>query len=1460
MAFNDNSYQVTGKVCPPSLPMSMMLSPDQWSSQPILPGILQSLMTESSAQEIRASLPESLCAVVSQAQVLLSTNEESSMSSVVSLPYYFCNFCNHHTDSRALLLKHLAQKHVFQCNICNFSSFNRCSLIQHQLRSHIDATELHPVLSTKFVQVSLPQLERTLQTNGLFSGGRPQQHRARGHSSSQVSSATSHHENNFLLPVPQTPSNPDHDSVSTTQHGSVRYRDNFLTSQREDTSHLPHFLDVEHSCVSSSNVPLNTHDSSASQDIPDMVNSNRDSEAISTASSYATASIPESESFVENTISTSDQPRSQREIANSVSSPNLGYTSTQSNRSLNSKLPACSGVDSSSLLQTVDNFLMEDSTSKEMQLKGQNKSTRSNEANLGNEQRKKNYDILRGLLVGEPSPDRSSRSSVEKQLSNSGQATASAVREPKNTVSEVPSAAVSAMHKRTQPKRPSDMSLMELLMQPGASHSSEDSKLKANFSMPTAQKLPKPTIVLVCGFCNFECHSKAQLLAHVNTCQQRSEPLNATESSDQIKNALSESTDVAPKVRDSGVVRCGKAEKEIAGGLDSVDTPMSKTRCLQRDGCIASEMLRSISQTISESESQNGQHKQALAWSCCAQTETTSKPTGGSSAEDQNTQHTVSLGDQNTQHTVSLGDQNTQHTVSLGDQNTQHTVSLGDQNTQQTVSLGDQNTQQHTMSLATDGARKSHRLVKRKCVYRELSVSDEDDDDGDGVRYPRRKKIALKRNLSQDEDENSGDDEYVNENDHNSSCSEDSYNSSCESTDEGKIRKRCKRLRVGVAQEERTESAGNVLTCLHCSFSSGNNQTIRRHLRVNHPAYVPFAEASTDRGKKTIVYFCQGFSDRCFFVSSRAAEIFSHIRLCFVELLDGFNSECQENMSSVLNSLGIASKLMDSSPSTYYCLRCDYTKHSLQPLEEHVAGSHGGIVAGVLHVTIGNQHSKQTKVHMMCLVCRTDIPVNQWQSHQCRMCGNKEGRIKSKELMTAQSSKSSDKGGEEGSVQVSFVEGRRSTELVSALGAAEVVFSKSDSGLKSEFAGEMALFKTDGPKEENLYGAEDVSCYQAAHVHTVDENLEDNCENERFTGISLLEEQHSEERNVCVISNCFSVDASSATTSSVTSTSQSITESLLTSPAVSTGTSWSSKEIPAEKTPSSIQDTSAEASTKIAARSLDSGSSKNDVTHGPTSVLHGLLVSNPPDLSSTRALTLLQNLLTGSCKNNSESPSRSTEVVPRDSDLGSPMQNPVIAFEQRQTKRSGASSCLPTFSQTESQCSASTSTFSPSCSTNKPLVPPLTIKSEAALCVSDKTPNPSVVCSGFPSEPVKLDPSSKSKHLGEALSQLPAQEMSSPKIKTFGEHTSGHSRGSLRASEPPSSPPATTPTPPQLPHNHRPLSPSSPSRLPGAWSSQSSAGVPLFSSTRSEPLQASPFTNLLRGLLSISQRKDKENK
>ncbi|CAL1530330.1 unnamed protein product, partial [Lymnaea stagnalis] len=155
MASKDESYEVTGKVCPPKLPMDNV-NMDNWL---IIPSsLMESIFTEIPIEGTKISRSTSLCALSSQANVVLSTNGLSHSS--VSLPYYFCNFCDHHTDNKAALLRHMSSKHVFKCLFCDFISFTRCGLIQHQLFKHVDAEEMQPILTTKTIQLNTSQLQR----------------------------------------------------------------------------------------------------------------------------------------------------------------------------------------------------------------------------------------------------------------------------------------------------------------------------------------------------------------------------------------------------------------------------------------------------------------------------------------------------------------------------------------------------------------------------------------------------------------------------------------------------------------------------------------------------------------------------------------------------------------------------------------------------------------------------------------------------------------------------------------------------------------------------------------------------------------------------------------------------------------------------------------------------------------------------------------------------------------------------------------------------------------------------------------------------------------------------------------------------------------------------------------------------------------------------------------------------
>ncbi|GFR83056.1 hypothetical protein ElyMa_002379600 [Elysia marginata] len=990
MAGTDNSYKVTGKVCPPTLPMNMMMNPDQWSSELVLPDVLQSLLVESPAQETRGYLPESLCAVVSQAQVVLSTDEGSSMSSVVSLPYYFCNFCNHHTDSRALLLKHLAQNHIFKCNLCNFSTFNRCSLIQHQLKCHIDAEEVCPVLSTKFVQVNLSHFQRTMHAinrNDLPCSSSDV-------SPNQVSSATSHPATNFLLPDPQEAHNERaHDPVSTTGNGSTSFGNNFLIPEKDATHRqfesLPHFLDIGHSCVSSSNVSPQVHISTALQpggdthcSEPLKITCNQKSGS----RSEDTIQIKEAELYASHA-----QP----------SGSGLRNSSTSSGKSKED-----SGL---------KNFLVKNSDNVDLEPQDHQSTSKSREGFFGSGQKKRKYDILRGLLVGEPSPKVGSLSE--------GNESGSVVKETKTVA-----AADDDLYKAAQLKKASDMTLKELLMQPKNSNPNEQVKLKSDFtSSNLVHQLSDPTIVLVCGFCNLECSNKPQLVSHMKECPHKAEPHTT---SGRCK--LMES--------DSNVIGWRTTTRKIVTHVNNEATPKlnPKTSFLPTS-CIASEMLRTLSQNASVDENQNNQNTQLCVRSPYSQTETGNR-------------------------------------------------SLGD-------SQGGTPDTLHSSGSKDFGSRVSGRLRFRnkRVNYNQASVtiSDDDDDDDYGkTRYSKKKKFAL-------EQHEKGNDgcllvQYSHEDDdENVSLSDCSYHSSSDSVDEGRTKKKCRRVAERLPLKE-NENGGRFFSCLHCSFSNGNTHILRNHLRVCHPTCVPFAEACLGSHKKSLVYFCQGSNNICSFVSSKASEIFSHIRDCYLEILDGY-SEHPRDFSPVLSSLGIASKLMDSSPSTFYCLRCDFVKHSLQPILEHVAANHGDSVAGILHVNIGTQEPKHTKVNMLCVLCKADISVKEWHSHQCRMLRKKPGNRE-----------------REGNfVGDNFLESSNLSNV--GLSEPNIVVS-SENTRESTSSGNEALVK-----EEKLDFTEQEAETSLAQA-MVKEEVEQNClDNDNFPDTSTFEKQNAEDDSL----SCF---------------------------------------------------------------------------------------------------------------------------------------------------------------------------------------------------------------------------------------------------------------------------------------------------------------------------------------------------
>ncbi|RUS90561.1 hypothetical protein EGW08_001649 [Elysia chlorotica] len=1296
MAFSDNSYQVTGKVCPPSLPMTMMLPPDLSAGPPVLPSVLQSVLSESLAQESRTSLPENLCAVVAQAQVLLSTNEDSSMSSVVSLPYFFCNFCDHHTDSRALLLKHLAQNHVFQCNLCSFSSLSRGSLIQHQLRAHIDAKELFPILSSKFVQVSLPQLQRTFRNNDGFSGRSPQQNCDRDETISQVSSATSCLEDNILPPDPQVvPDSEDHGPVSTTHHGNSQFRDSFLTPETNSaykTEPLLHFLDVEHTSVSSSNVSSQIHGSCVNEDNSARMYKEMAEGTIIRKSVSNTAPALRSDAPVEHNASSSPRVSLSGEA-----------TAVKENGLFCSPMPKGSQKGNSSIYPEVgskkqrlqsrelDNFLIDE------------------EPCLENGQKQGNYDILRGLLVGESSeqvdnlpPPAQKKCPTPEGVQYSH--CSPAMKESDSTVGKGKVSAVTPLHEKTQRQRASDMSLRDLLLQPSTS-------------------------------CNLG----------------YSGPLESS----------------------VAVVLSGATDRHSSAAANPEVTLSSKTKLLPPDSCIASEMLRTLSQNVSGSEKQNAQIAGALS-----RFSYSSQPLGRSKDRSQDTS---------------------------------------------------------AVAGETSGAiRKSHRL-KKKCVYVDsVSISD-DEWEADETRYSGKKKLPLKRHRDENEDidyNDKNDVEYIYENDEAAYLSEDSYCSSSDSGNEEKRRMKCKRLKVGMTHREKYENLGITLTCLHCSFSNGNRHILRNHLRVCHPLCVPFAETSVKSGKKTIVYLCQGFNGRCSFVSSKASEIFSHIKLCFVELLDGFHTRPQGNFSSVLSSLGIASKLMGSGPSTYYCLRCDFREHSLQPVIEHALGKHAGSVSGILHVTIGTQQPKHTKVHMVCLSCKSEASVKEWQFHPCRLYEEKGERESngvnaideeiSNGIPASQPFKEKSRSNDENFLEKN-IPATQSSELDH--------FVSAEDCLKSEPPDKEIIVK-----EENI-APSDVDISPVDEFCNRGEQI--NAEKNNAIASSHSGKQLRKDNNMCVISNCFSMNPNFDSKLPPTISSQSITETLLTSPADrSKPASSSSSVLPVEKATTEIQSPLCGAGSGLNAKI---SSSKNPDTLGSTSVLHSLLVSNPPDVSSTQALNLLQNLLRS--KTTAETPTSATLAVSREQPLRQPISNlPSLkqsGLEKTQSRELNRIRPVSVISHDENIANNSKPTLS---NEIKP---------------SNSAPHFHAENTGIDTSQAKDDLSSQPvKPCGhEDLLETPGP--SAPPQQTGpGEPLAGTSQGTSTGSQHSSVPLFL----PQIQSHLKPASASAPLPVASRSPVQDSLRSRLFPASSSAPLHSSPFTNLLRGLLSMSQKKDKDSK
>ncbi|KAL8576487.1 hypothetical protein ACOMHN_003045 [Nucella lapillus] len=75
-----------------------------------------------------------LCAVVSKTSASFSGSD--SFKSRVRLPFFWCNWCPFHTESKASLLQHLVSQHCFLCRFCPYTAMSRFHIISHGLKHH----------------------------------------------------------------------------------------------------------------------------------------------------------------------------------------------------------------------------------------------------------------------------------------------------------------------------------------------------------------------------------------------------------------------------------------------------------------------------------------------------------------------------------------------------------------------------------------------------------------------------------------------------------------------------------------------------------------------------------------------------------------------------------------------------------------------------------------------------------------------------------------------------------------------------------------------------------------------------------------------------------------------------------------------------------------------------------------------------------------------------------------------------------------------------------------------------------------------------------------------------------------------------------------------------------------------------------------------------------------------------
>nr|KAI8749796.1 hypothetical protein BgiMline_016746 [Biomphalaria glabrata] len=1060
MASKDESYLVTGKVCPPKMPMDNVAL-DNWQSLP--PSCLDALFTESSIEGSKIIHSTSLCALLSQASVVLSSDGLSHSS--VSLPYYFCNFCDHNTPSKLNLLKHIAGKHVFKCHLCDdFISFTRCGLIQHQLQKHVDAEAMQPILSAKTVQLSTSELLRNIKFLNQFSVSLSSLASDSVNSSLMNSSTKETHLNihsatNFLTSIvssndinsleskdPDTSSitvckssekdsgfdkvvvenifeesrNENNETVAKTTLGNVRN----LLKQSHD---MPHFLnDSDSSVTSSSNRRFSMSPSSTYKQTQDSIrysaknlsgdcalmpsfltepssSKKTDLQLVKTEGQNVKSSnmtqrisqwkeetknvqeipaedfIPDKRSPLPSALSsigtqslTSASEKKEPEDREASLSPNLSSIPVERlQKQLEEAVSNSAGFifketknDFSGTSEHLSEPLQSISTDKcapEKYLTFKTKSPDSVSSPPGSkvdnflldheDQRcLENEDVL-------PFTTAKSNTGIGQTLSSAKLKMKSdnyellrnlLVQKPKETAG----AGIQSGSNRNEsqlkfkndkndihcvPNDSSKPSRVDLNSSSTCWPRASDMTLKElltgsvphsnNGSAIVVNKdvcAPAMPIYLVCGICNYEFHNKGLFDKHLETCKK----LEKTQKEKQKINKRNNNSMAL-------YVECDRAIKQEQEEVDHCFTGTSKS--VSSAELTASGLLKSLKDQCLELNLKTARHDTDFLSS---DTDSLSSPFYDNHS------------------------------------NKAEEFPCGKK-------FGALTGFEMSPSMTNANLRPN--------LYRTIQ-SLLPNDEGVNLKKDTSTSIPQKRRHDDDDD----DADYVYESDQNIESDHSSDSDYKMSSNKGLRNKelgkdRCKRKREmprRVCKLAVAKQPHFFLTCLHCTYSTGNKTEMRQHLISKHSNNVPFCKATFQNQKESLMYFCCGPNASCNFFSIEGAEIFQHIKLCYSGHLDNFldnKDDQRNNYAQVLRSLAVAAKKLDSSQTVFYCLRCSFSNCNLQSLAYHAKMNHPDKVAGVMFI---NRMQPETRVLMVCLVCISHVPVKQWETHPCRKFGS----------------------------------------------------------------------------------------------------------------------------------------------------------------------------------------------------------------------------------------------------------------------------------------------------------------------------------------------------------------------------------------------------------------------------------------------------------------------------------------